>query len=151
MSAPSMLQKNNGEDKQAQENVSLFEISSEENLKMNIINDQKDMVYYYTNVLANKGIRTVKYFDIDITEDVDDINDAFCDPIRLNDDHYEEDYLEFKIKKFMSSCNKNSYAKKILLNDMNITVPHITSRKNPQWEICNQDGKTFSSNKVEPY
>ncbi|CAA9988590.1 conserved Plasmodium protein, unknown function [Plasmodium knowlesi strain H] len=115
----------------ARHNVSLFELSSEDNLKVNIINDDHQMVNHYKRKLANKKMQTVKYFDIDITDDLNDINDALCKPIGLNDEDHEEDYVEFKVKKFMSSCGEDSYARKILLNDMDITVKCVPGGDTP--------------------
>ncbi|VWU51733.1 conserved protein, unknown function [Hepatocystis sp. ex Piliocolobus tephrosceles] len=104
-------------------NLSLFELSDEENLKVNIINDNKEYVEYYTQKLNNMPIYTVKYFDIDITDDVSDINDPFFVNLR-NTDNYNDDSLQFKINKILSLNNDYSYAKKILSHNMNIIISH---------------------------
>ncbi|ANQ08556.1 Uncharacterized protein PCOAH_00029160 [Plasmodium coatneyi] len=120
------VQENHEQVELARHNVSLFELSNEANLKVNIINDDHQLVNHYKKKLENKKIQTVKYFDIDITDDVNDINDALSKPIGLNDEDHEEDYVEFKVKKFMSSCGEDSYARKILLTDMDITVKCVS-------------------------
>ncbi|EUD68367.1 hypothetical protein C922_01387 [Plasmodium inui San Antonio 1] len=136
------VQENHGQAELARHNVSLFELSSEANLKVNIINDDHDLVSHYKRELANKKMQTVKYFDIDITDEVNDINDALCKPIGLNDEDHEEDYVEFKIKKFMSSCGEDSYARKILLSDMDITVKCVSGGDTPAGMVeLSQDGE----------
>ncbi|KAI4837738.1 hypothetical protein MKS88_003153 [Plasmodium brasilianum] len=123
------MEKNENSCELLNSNVSLFELSSETNLKVNIINNNKHFVDYYLNALENKQIEKIKYFDIDITEDVNDINESFSAPLTLSD-QYEEDYLQFKINKYLSCCNDSSYAKRILLQDMNITVGEKKNEEN---------------------
>ncbi|GAB66822.1 hypothetical protein PCYB_101720 [Plasmodium cynomolgi strain B] len=136
------VQENHGQVELARHNVSLFELSSEANLRMNIINDDHQLVSHYKKEMANKKMQTVKYFDIDITDDVNDINDALCNPIGLNDEDHEDDYVEFKIKKFMSSCGEDSYARKILLSDMDITVKCVSVGDMPTEMVeLSQDGE----------
>ncbi|KJP87496.1 hypothetical protein AK88_02800 [Plasmodium fragile] len=125
------VQENNEEVELARHNVSLFELSSEANLKVNIINDDQQLVNHYKRKLASKKMQTVKYFDIDITDDVKDIKDAFCNPIGLNAEDHEDDYFEFKIKKFMSSFGEDSYARKVLLSDVDITVNCVSGGDKP--------------------
>ncbi|SCM23371.1 conserved Plasmodium protein, unknown function [Plasmodium chabaudi chabaudi] len=102
-------------------NMSIFEMASEKDLKVNIINHDKNSVEYYTNKLKNSTIQNVKYFDIDITNDVKEINDPFSVPIQLNDET-EDDYLQYKVNKILSPTSDYYYAKKILSQDMNITI-----------------------------
>ncbi|SCM25399.1 conserved Plasmodium protein, unknown function [Plasmodium chabaudi chabaudi] len=102
-------------------NMSIFEMASEKDLKVNIINHDKNSVEYYTNKLKNNTIQNVKYFDIDITNDVKEINDPFSVPIQLNDET-EDDYLQYKVNKILSPTSDYYYAKKILSQDMNITI-----------------------------
>ncbi|CAD2088836.1 conserved Plasmodium protein, unknown function [Plasmodium vinckei lentum] len=102
-------------------NMSIFEMASEKDLKVNIINHDKNSVEYYTNKLKNNTIQNVKYFDIDITNDVKEINDPFSVPMQLNDEA-EEEYLQYKINKILSPNSDYYYAKKILSQDMNITI-----------------------------
>ncbi|CAD2099224.1 conserved Plasmodium protein, unknown function [Plasmodium vinckei brucechwatti] len=102
-------------------NMSIFEMASEKDLKVNIINHDKNSMEYYTNKLKNSSIQSVKYFDIDITNDVKEINDPFSVPIQLNDET-EEGYLQYKINKILSPNSDYYYAKKILSQDMNITI-----------------------------
>ncbi|CAD2110311.1 conserved Plasmodium protein, unknown function [Plasmodium vinckei] len=102
-------------------NMSIFEMASEKDLKVNIINHDKNSVEYYTNKLKNNTIQNVKYFDIDITNDVKEINDPFSVPMQLNDEA-EDEYLQYKINKILSPNSDYYYAKKILSQDMNITI-----------------------------
>ncbi|CAG9474824.1 conserved Plasmodium protein, unknown function [Plasmodium vivax] len=135
-------QESHGQAELARHNVSLFELSSEANLKVSIINDDQQLVSHYQSKLANKKMQKVKYFDIDITDDVNDIKDALSTPIGLNDEDHEEDYVEFKIKKFLSSCGEDSYARKILLSDMDITVKCVSSGEAPAGVVeLSQDGE----------
>ncbi|KEG03707.1 conserved Plasmodium protein, unknown function [Plasmodium vinckei vinckei] len=102
-------------------NMPIFEMASEKDLKVNIINHDKNSVEYYTNKLKNSTIQNVKYFDIDITNDVKEINDPFTVPLQLNDGT-EEEYFQYKINKILSPNSDYYYAKKILSQDMNITI-----------------------------
>ncbi|ETB62467.1 hypothetical protein YYC_01033 [Plasmodium yoelii 17X] len=102
-------------------NMSIFEMSNEKDLKVNIINHDKNCMEYYTNKLKNITIENVKYFDIDITNDVKEINDPFSVPIKLNDET-EDEYFQYKINKILSPNSDYHYAKKILSQDMNITI-----------------------------
>ncbi|CRH00419.1 conserved Plasmodium protein, unknown function [Plasmodium relictum] len=109
-------------------NISLLELSSEEDLKVNIINNNNNLVNYYKKILKNKQMQRVIYFDIDITDDVNEINEAFCSPLRMCEGN--EDNLQFRINKFLLSCNDYSYIRKILLNDIHITVHHESNDNN---------------------
>ncbi|CRG93013.1 conserved Plasmodium membrane protein, unknown function [Plasmodium gallinaceum] len=109
-------------------NVSLLELSYDEDLKVNIINKNSSLVNYYKNKLKNKEIQKVKYFDIDITEDVNEINGAFSSPLKICEEN--EDNLQLKINRFLLSCNDYTYARKILLNDIHITIHHGSNDTN---------------------
>ncbi|CXI82695.1 conserved Plasmodium protein, unknown function [Plasmodium berghei] len=102
-------------------NMSIFEMSNEKDLKVNIINHDKNFMEYYTNKLKNITIHNVKYFDIDITDDVKEINDPFSVPIELNDGT-EDEYFQYKVNKILYPNSDYYYAKKILSQDMNITI-----------------------------
>ncbi|SBT77424.1 conserved Plasmodium protein, unknown function [Plasmodium ovale] len=107
----------------ATDDISLFEMSCETNLRVNIINNDKNYVEHYTNVLKNRQVQNVKYFDFDITDDVNEINAPFSIPLKMSD-KYETDYIQFKVKKMLFPSDDNAYIKKVLLHDMNIEVHH---------------------------
>ncbi|CAD51608.1 hypothetical protein PFAG_01110 [Plasmodium falciparum Santa Lucia] len=102
-------------------NISLLEMSSEEDLKVNIINNNKNLVEYYNNILKNKQTLTnVTYFNMDITDDIVEMNNAFSDPLKINEE--SDDNVEYKINQFLSLYNKPSSGTKVLYDHMDITV-----------------------------
>ncbi|CAC9695992.1 conserved Plasmodium protein, unknown function [Plasmodium sp. DRC-Itaito] len=102
-------------------NISLLEMSSEEDLRVNIINNNKNLVEYYNNILKNKQTLTnVTYFNIDITDDIVEMNNAFSDPLKVNEE--SDDNAEYKINQFLSLYNKPSSGTKVLYDNMDITV-----------------------------
>ncbi|CDO63123.1 conserved Plasmodium protein, unknown function [Plasmodium reichenowi] len=102
-------------------NISLLEMSSEEDLKVNIINNNKNLVEYYNNILKNKQTLTnVTYFNMDITDDIVEMNNAFSDPLKINEE--PDDNVEYKINQFLSLYNKPSSGTKVLYDNMDITV-----------------------------
>lgn len=104
-------------------NLSLLELSSDVNLKVNIINNNEKLVEHFREKLKNKNkeSRKIYYFDMDITEDVHEITDAFCSPLEFCE-HSEINNFDYRLKKFMSLFRDVSYVKKILLNPVRITV-----------------------------
>ncbi|KYO02441.1 hypothetical protein PGSY75_0524500 [Plasmodium gaboni] len=103
------------------DNISLLELSSEEDLKVNIINNHKNLVEYYNNILKNKQTLTnVTYFNMDITDDIVEMNNAFSDPLKINEEN--DDNVEYKINQFLSLYNKPSSGTNILYDNVNINV-----------------------------
>ncbi|SOV11863.1 conserved Plasmodium protein, unknown function [Plasmodium sp. gorilla clade G2] len=103
------------------DNISLLELSSEEDLKVNIINNNKNLVEYYNNILKNKQTLTnVTYFNMDITDDIVEMNNAFSDPLKINEEN--DDNVEYKINQFLSLYNKPSSGTNILYDNVNINV-----------------------------
>ncbi|SOV74486.1 conserved Plasmodium protein, unknown function [Plasmodium sp. gorilla clade G3] len=102
-------------------NISLLELSSEEDLKVNIINNNKNLVEYYNNILKNKQTLTnVTYFNMDITDDIVEMNNAFSDPLKINEE--SDDNVEYKINQFLSLYNKPLSGTKVLYDNIDITV-----------------------------